>query len=97
MVPDVKLLRPITLSDFMILVSSDYVERAALLEHRITQYIDWTVFSQSLALVHSISSWLVWAEIKCVVHDALPKWLKNRFKLVWQSLLRAYCPHIYTY
>ena len=41
MVPDVKLLRPITLSDFMILMSSDYVERAALLEHRITQYIDW--------------------------------------------------------
>ena len=39
MVPDIKLLRPITLSDFMILVSSDYVERAALLEHRITQYV----------------------------------------------------------
>ena len=32
-----------------------------------------------LALVHLIPSWLVWAEIKCIVHVALPKWPTNQF------------------
>ena len=54
------------------------------------------IFSQYLALVHLISSWLFWAEMG---HVALPKWLKNRFKPVWQGrqlALRAYCPNLYT-
>ena len=43
--------------------------------------------------------WLVWAEIKCRVHAALPKRPINPFKSVqqsWYQGLRAYCPNVYT-
>ena len=55
--------------------------------------------SKTLALVHLIPSWLVWAKIECTVHDALPKWPINRFQPVWQirqQAIRAYCPSIDT-
>jgi hypothetical protein len=41
--------------------------------------------SLSLALVHSIPSWLVWAEIECAVHFALPKWPIYQFETVQRS------------
>ena len=40
-----------------------------------------------------------WAEIKCMVHVALPKQTINQFQPVQQSgkqALRAYCPDIYS-
>ena len=46
-----------------------------------------------------IPSWLVWAEIECTVHVALPKWPMNQFIPVHQSrqqVLRAYCPNLCT-
>ena len=49
--------------------------------------------------LHLILSWLVWADIECAVHVALPKWPINNFKLVKQSrqqVPRAYCPNLYT-
>ena len=48
------------------------------------QYIEVTVrpYSFSLALVHSIPSWLVGAEIECTVHAALPKRPIDQFKPV---------------
>ena len=51
-----------------------------------------------LAVLHSVSSLLVWsgAEIKCTVHNALPK---PPHKLVQQSrqkALKAYCTNMYT-
>ena len=52
----------------------------------------------SLALVHLIPTWVVWAEISVAVLVALPKWSINQFKLVQLSkkqALRAYCRHIY--
>ena len=55
--------------------------------------------SYYLALVHLISSWLVWTEIEFTVHVALPKLPISQFKPVQQSrqqALRAYCPNIYT-
>ena len=36
--------------------------------------------SYSLALVHSIIFWLIWAEIICNVQFPLPKWPMNKFK-----------------
>ena len=50
-------------------------------------------------MVHSIPTWLDWAEIECAVYVPLPKWSINQFKPVQQSrqqALRAYCPNIYT-
>ena len=54
-------------------------------------------YSYSLAycLVHSYSSWLVWAEIECSVYVALPKRPIYQFEPVQQNRqkgLRAYCP-----
>ena len=46
-----------------------------------------------------ITYWLVWIDIKCAVHIALPRWPINQFKPVQQSrhqALKAYCPKIYT-
>ena len=53
----------------------------------------------SCALLHSIPSWLVLAEIKCTVNFGLPKHPINQFKAVQQSRLqevRAYCSNIYS-
>ena len=50
----------------------------------------------TLALVNLITSWLVWAEVKCTVNFALPI---NQFTPVQKSrhqVLKAYCPNIYT-
>ena len=50
-----------------------------------------TYFCYCLTLVHLISSWLVWAEIKCIFFLIRPI---NRFQPVWQSrkqALRSYC------
>ena len=55
--------------------------------------------SYSLALVHSIHSWLVWAEIECTVHIAMPKRPFDQFWLVQQSREKgqiSWCPNIYT-
>ena len=57
--------------------------------------------SYSLALVHLILFWLVWAEIECTLygHVALSKQPINMVKLVQQSskqVPRAYCSNIYT-
>ena len=52
-------------------------------------------FSFSYVVVHSFPSWLVWAEVKFMVHVALPKQPINPFKPVQQNrkqALRAYCP-----
>ena len=49
-----------------------------------------------LALVHSIPLWLVWTEIECTMHDALPKGPINQFKPAQQSrqqVIKAYCPN----
>ena len=54
-----------------------------------------TLTTYSLAFVHLIPSWLVWAEIECTVHVALPKWPISKLTIVPQSrqqVLRAYCP-----
>ena len=51
-----------------------------------------------LVFVHLIPSWLVCAEIKCMVHITLPKKPIIQFKPVQQSRrqdLRAYCPNVY--
>ena len=52
-------------------------------------------------MVHSIPSWMVWAEIECKVMlpVALPKQPLNQFKPVQQireEVLRAYCPIVCT-
>ena len=54
-------------------------------------------FNYYLPLVHSIPSWLVWAEIECAMYFALPKWPINQLKPVQldrQQMLRAYCSNI---
>ena len=53
----------------------------------------------SLALSHSIPSWLVRAEIVYTIHVVLHKQFLNQFKPVQQSrqqALKAYCTNIYT-
>ena len=49
----------------------------------------------SLVLVHLIPFWLVWTEIECTVHFAMPL---NRFQPVWQSrqqVVKAHCSDKY--
>jgi hypothetical protein len=49
-------------------------------------------------LVHSIPSWLVWAEIECSLHNALSKRPNIQFKPIQQStqqVLTAYCSNKY--
>ena len=54
------------------------------------------IATYTLVLVNLITSWLVWAEIKCTVNFALPI---NQFTPDQKSrhqVLKAYCPSIYT-
>ena len=51
--------------------------------------------SYSLALVHLIPSWLVWEEIECTLHVALPQRPKNLVQQSRQQALRVYCQNIY--
>ena len=48
-------------------------------------------------MVHSILSWLIWAEIVCKQRVSLPKRPINQFEPVQQKQApRAYCTNIYT-
>ena len=64
-----------------------------------TQNIDLTVRHLLLIRFGTFhSSWLIWAEIKCMVHVALPKQPIYQFKPVRKSrqqVLIAYCPNLY--
>ena len=54
--------------------------------------------SKTLPLELSITSWLIWAQIECMMHVTCLKRPINQFKPVQQSnqqVLRAYCPNIY--
>jgi len=51
-------------------IPSDFNTRGQCMVYR----LDSKILSYSLALVHSISSWLVRAEIECMVHFSLPRW-----------------------
>ena len=58
-----------------------------------------TFSKYSLALVHLIPSFLVWEEIKFMVHVAMAQRPMNQLKPVQQSRQQAlisYCPNIYT-
>ena len=49
-------------------------------------------------MLHLIPSWLVWADVRCMVHVALPKLAINQLKPVQQRRQqeqKAYCPNIY--
>ena len=55
------------------------------------------IATYTLVLVNLITSWLVWAEIKCTVNFALPI---NQFTPDQKSrhqVLKAYCPNIPIY
>ena len=62
-----------------------------------TQEPTWNfLVTLTLALVHSIPSWLVWAEIDCTMHAALPKLPMIQFEpvqLIRQQALKAYYPN----
>ena len=50
----------------------------------------------TLHKLHSISSWLVWANIECTVNVALPKQPINQFSKADNRDYEAHCSNIYT-